>query len=294
MVQYSLFEDVDHIVNVASVPLRSPFRYPGGKTWLVPRIRVWLANLKTKPKLFVEPFAGGGIVGLTVAFEKLADHVLLVELDDQVAAVWRVILSDDAEWLTNRIINFNLTKENVDEILSQDADTLPEKAFQTIINNRVNHGGIMAPGAGRIKFGESGKGIKSRWYPETLKKRILAISKIRERITFIEGDGIKAMQQHQDNNYCAFFVDPPYTAGNKKAGKRLYKHSEIDHNELFRISSLLAGDFLITYDNNENIRDLSAKHSLETQLVSMKNTHHARMKELLIGRDLSWARPPTP
>ena len=24
------------IVNVASVPQRSPFRYPGGKTWLIP------------------------------------------------------------------------------------------------------------------------------------------------------------------------------------------------------------------------------------------------------------------
>jgi DNA adenine methylase len=27
------------IVNVASVPQRSPFRYPGGKTWLVPIVR---------------------------------------------------------------------------------------------------------------------------------------------------------------------------------------------------------------------------------------------------------------
>ena len=26
-------------VNVASVPQRSPFRYPGGKTWLVPQVR---------------------------------------------------------------------------------------------------------------------------------------------------------------------------------------------------------------------------------------------------------------
>jgi hypothetical protein len=31
-------------VNVASVPQRSPFRYPGGKTWLIPYIRSWLAS----------------------------------------------------------------------------------------------------------------------------------------------------------------------------------------------------------------------------------------------------------
>ena len=27
------------VINVASVPHRSPFRYPGGKTWLVPHVR---------------------------------------------------------------------------------------------------------------------------------------------------------------------------------------------------------------------------------------------------------------
>lgn len=38
--ELALQEDArGQIVNVASVPQRSPFRYPGGKTWLVPHIR---------------------------------------------------------------------------------------------------------------------------------------------------------------------------------------------------------------------------------------------------------------
>lgn len=76
-------------VNVASVPQRSPFRYPGGKTWLVPYVRQWLASLSSKPAEFFEPFVGGGAVSLTVAFERLAGRVTMVELDPQVAAVWR-------------------------------------------------------------------------------------------------------------------------------------------------------------------------------------------------------------
>lgn len=51
------------IVNVASVPQRSPFRYPGGKTWLVPLIRQWLISLPKRPAELIEPFAGGAIVG---------------------------------------------------------------------------------------------------------------------------------------------------------------------------------------------------------------------------------------
>jgi len=53
------------VVNVSSIPQRSPFRYPGGKTWFVPIVRQWLRSLDKKPKLLIEPFAGGAIVGLT-------------------------------------------------------------------------------------------------------------------------------------------------------------------------------------------------------------------------------------
>ncbi|MDP8791430.1 DNA adenine methylase, partial [Serratia marcescens] len=45
--------------NVAQVRQLSPFRYPGGKTWLVPEVRKWLMASKVTPSVFVEPFAGG-------------------------------------------------------------------------------------------------------------------------------------------------------------------------------------------------------------------------------------------
>ena len=75
--------------NVASVPQRSPLRYPGGKTWLIPHIRAWLGGLDPKPSLLIEPFGGGAIVSLTAVMEDLVDRCLLVELDADVAAFWR-------------------------------------------------------------------------------------------------------------------------------------------------------------------------------------------------------------
>ena len=69
-------------VNVASVPHRSPFRYPGGKTWFVPTLRNWITRMWPKPGIIVEPFAGGGIISLTALFENLFQKVVMVELDD--------------------------------------------------------------------------------------------------------------------------------------------------------------------------------------------------------------------
>src|ERR1039457_6976028 len=74
-------------VNVSSVPQRSPFRYPGGKTWLVPYIRDWLQSKRRQPTHLIEPFAGGAIVSMTAAFERLAKHVVFAELDEGVASV---------------------------------------------------------------------------------------------------------------------------------------------------------------------------------------------------------------
>ncbi len=110
---------LDQIINVASVPQRSPFRYPGGKTWLIPYIRQWLSSqlgerAPIQPELLVEPFAGGGIVSLTATAEHLVQHAIMVELDRAVASVWQTIIhSADWSWLTDQIVSFELTYENV-------------------------------------------------------------------------------------------------------------------------------------------------------------------------------------
>jgi len=276
------------ITNVSQVPHRSPFRYPGGKTWFVPYLRQWLASSDGETHL-IEPFAGGAIIGLTAAFEGLAEHVTLVELDADVAAVWQTIISDgEGQKLAKRILEFDLTTETVDNLLAHPPQTVHEHAFQTIVRNRVNRGGILAAGAGRVKSGENGKGITSRWYPETLAKRIYAIHQLRDRLTFINGDGLAIIEDHLNTPEVAFFVDPPYSVAGKRAGKRLYTHADIDHNRLYQQMSNCRGNFLMTYDNNKTVRQMTQKHGLMCRPIAMKNTHHARMTELIISNSLNW------
>lgn len=271
-------------INVASVAKLSPFRYPGGKTWLVPYVRNWLLSRKNKPARFVEPFAGGGIVSLTVAFEELAGQTVMCELDESIAAVWRVVLNGHADWLSDKILNFDLTAKNVHEVLGSKPRALHEMAFQTILRNRVQRGGIMAPGAGLVKEGEDGRGLASRWYPETLASRIRAINARKHRVNFIQGDGFKLLDEYRSDQDTVFFIDPPYTI----AAKRLYHYWQIDHRELFARLSKVRGDFLITYDNTPEVVTLAQEFDFKACPVAMKNTHHAKMTELLIGRDLDW------
>lgn len=273
-------------VNVAAVPQRSLFRYPGGKTWLVPYVRSWLLNLRERPRILVEPFAGGGIIGLTAGFERLAGHIILVEKDPDVAAVWKAILYGQDEWLAKEIERFEVNKKTVLNILNQSAESVRQRAFATILRNRVQRGGIMAVGAGLVKNGENGRGLISRWYPETLAKRIRAIAAIRDRFSFVEGDGVEVIKQYADEDGAAFFVDPPYTV----ASRRLYAHWQVDHRSLFALLSKVRGDVLFTYDHTREIVGLAKEFRFEIQPIAMKNTHHARMTELLVGKNLDWFR----
>lgn len=228
-------------------------------------MRKILGSLRFRASKFVDPFAGGGIIPLTVAFEDLADKVVMGEIDENVAAVWKTILvPSSAEWLAKRILEFDLNRDAVISTLASKPRSLRDKAFQTILRNRVQRGGIMAQGAGLIKTGEGGRGLASRWYPETLAKRILSISK------------------YKNDPDCIYFIDPPYTAGGKKAGSRLYFHNELDHYRLFRSLSRVRGAAILTYDDADEVNELARNFRFDIHTVGMKNTHHAKMNELLL------------
>ena len=272
------------IVNVSKVPHRSPFRYPGGKTWLIPQIRLWLGNRVPRVRELIEPFAGGGIVGLSAVFDELVDMSTLVETDPDVAAVWRVILHENADELIDSISTFEVNEHNVRTALAQRDVAPSRRAFLTILKNRVNRGGILAPGAGLIKSGENNRGLLSRWYPETLCHRIRDIVAVRQRLCGLQADGFSVIEQNACRSDVVFFVDPPYTV----AGKRLYAHSVVDHHRLFELMHVVRGEFLMTYDDTTEIANLAQKFGFENRRIPMKNTHHDEKFELLIGRDLKW------
>lgn len=44
----------------------------------------------------------------------------------------------------------------------------------------------------------------------------------------------------------------------------------------------------MTYDESEEVKRMAQQYAFQTRLIPMKNTHHATMNELVIGKELSW------
>ena len=123
-------------VNVSQVPQRSPFRYPGGKTWLIPTLRRWLSSLEpTCRKTFLEPFAGGASATLLAVMESFSEKAFFAELDGDVARVWNTVLSVNGCELAERVEGFKISKAATTRLFAHAANgaELSEKALAVLV-----------------------------------------------------------------------------------------------------------------------------------------------------------------
>ena len=153
----------------------------------------------------------------------------------------------------------------------------------------------MAHGAASMCNGEAGKGVGSRWYPATIAKRIMAVAEHRDRIEFIEGDAMPLLElllPTRATSDVVAFVDPPYTAGGKNPGDRLYQHSKIDHARLFRILAESTAHFMMTYNASSSVAALVQHHAFSAVGVRARNAHNAMRPELVITRHSVFSSEP--
>jgi DNA adenine methylase len=68
----------------------------------------------------------------------------------------------------------------------------------------------------------------------------VGLCRLRDCITFIEGDALAYLEDHLDDKTITFFIAPPYTAPGKSAGKRLHCFFDIDHDRLYLLAWLAA------------------------------------------------------
>jgi DNA adenine methylase len=266
--------------------LKSPFRYAGGKSWFVKTAAKWLENRTTRPSLLVEPFGGGANVSLSAICAGFVNKAAFAELDKDVASTWKAILNGHSKWLADKIPSFRISRIRVERHLKKKPKSQHERAFQCILRNRTARGGVIAAGAGLIRKGEDGKGLKSRWYPDTISKRIRAIANHKSKLIFTRGDGFKLIKKYRLRKHAVFFVDPPYT----RAAQRLYKHWDIDHEQLFQVLQNVSGHVLMTYNDTREVRRWAKKYGFKVKTISMRTTHHKRKRELMISNDFKWIK----
>ena len=152
----------------------SPLRYPGGKGKLKTVMKHMLECSGKQGGTFIEPFAGGAAVSLSLLLEGTVSHIVLNDKDKAIFAFWSSILEETDRFI-NKIYTVPLTIEEWQKqrsiLKDKDSDrfSLGVAAFYL---NRTNRSGILSAGVMGGKKQEGKWKLDARFNGNSLAKRI--------------------------------------------------------------------------------------------------------------------------
>ena len=86
----------------------SPLRYPGGKSALYPIVASAIKINDLKNCIYVEPFAGGASIALSLLIDGVVDRIIINDADKAVYSFWRSII-ESPRWFIEKIENTPVT-----------------------------------------------------------------------------------------------------------------------------------------------------------------------------------------
>lgn len=230
--------------------IRSPLRYPGGKTksqkQIVPRIPTF--------KEFREPFVGGGSTFLAVKQRAEIDRVYIInDLYHDLYCFWHQLKFHGPElitsvqeikdtWKDGRELFSYLTEPNMIE-------TDFQKAVRFFVLNRITFSGTIESG------GYSEQAFHLRFTQSSI-DRLQKVPQLLGNVKVEYGDYKKWIEKPGEDVF--IFLDPPYlsTKQSRLYGKKGQLHTGFDHHEFAEIMKDCSHNWLITYDDSPEVREL--------------------------------------
>lgn len=244
----------------------SPLRYPGGKGKLAPLMELLIKQTGHCGGTYIEPFAGGAGIALELLEKGIVNDIVINDLDKGIYSFWRAILTEtdrfinDIQTVELTISEWNKQREKINNCSRYSYDL----GFATFYLNRTNRSGIIKGGViGGLE--QSGKWrMDARFNREDMIKRIIKIASKKKHIHLYNKDVdsfIKNYLPKYERNAFVYF-DPPYF----EKGKQLYLNffSYADHVRIEKmINSQVNCDWVITYDDVQDIADIYQNHNLK-------------------------------
>jgi DNA adenine methylase len=235
----------------------SPFRYPGGKRKLSNYVKLLMLQNDLVGSEYVEPYAGGASVALSLLFEEYATHIHINDLNPSIHAFWSAVLSEPEE-MCRRIAAVEVT---VDEwqrqraIQDQDKPEEIDLAFSTFFLNRTSRSGVIGGG---IIGGYKQKGkwkIDARFNRDDLIQRIRKIARFASRISVTGIDAADFLKSRLPELERPFlYLDPPYYAKGADLYQSFYRHD--DHQGIASLVAPLKVPWIVSYDATVEIESM--------------------------------------
>lgn len=269
----------------------SPLRYPGGKSKLSKFIAQVIANLQMEKCTYIEPFAGGAGVALSLLLDGIVDNIVINDYDKSIYAFWRAI-KQDTKTLIDKIQHTPITIEEwyrQKEIYINSHSYSAELAFATLFLNRTNRSGILNAGPiGGFKQDGEWK-LDVRFNRDALISKIQLIYEHRKNIYVYNKDIISLLRNYIPRFEGQMFIyfDPPYYNKGQKLYKNFFSHE--DHKRIHDvIVQEIKAPWIITYDDVSEIAEIYADYSMRKFDLIYSAANKGLASELMIFSNIDF------
>lgn len=229
--------------------IKSPLRYPGGKSRAVQQMKTLLPAYFEE---YREPFVGGGsfFIYLRQVYPTL--KIWINDLNPELYCFWKYAQKDSQE-LAKEILRIKSERKHgqdlFNELVGIHGENLSEfeRAVRFFVLNRITFSGVVESG------GYSQLAFEGR-FTESSIARVATLQK------FLEGVKITNLDYRQiislGGREVFTFLDPPYFKATKSRlyGKNGVLHTGFNHAEFAHEMEKCNHSWLITYDDSPEIR----------------------------------------
>ncbi|TXJ28272.1 MAG: DNA adenine methylase [Chitinophagaceae bacterium] len=267
----------------------SPLRYPGGKGKVASYFKQVFHDNLLYDGVYVEPYAGGASVALSLLFNEYASKIVINDIDRSIFAFWHSVLHKTDE-LCRLINDTPVTVQNWDiqrqTQKNKQRQGLLKVGFSTFFLNRTNRSGILNAGiiGGRQQTGNWK--IDARYNKKDLIARIQRIALYKDKIELHNSDAVELVKSLRKSlpSKTLFYFDPPYYV----KGKDLYLnyYGDEDHQEIAtEIAKLKKQKWIVTYDNVHQIKNLYTDFRQVKYTLNYSAAEPSKGQEVMIFSD---------
>ena len=262
----------------------SPLRYPGGKLKVTDYIKKVFDENDLHDGMYIEPYAGGASVALSLLFSEYAHNIIINDIDRSIYAFWHSVLNE-TEALCRLIRDTEVNMENWhiqhDIQEHKQEEELLILGFSTFFLNRTNRSGILKAGVIGGKEQTGSFKIDARYNKTDLIERIETIADYSDRIELTNLDAIeliKSIDRSLEKTIC--YLDPPYYV----KGRDLYLnyYSDEDHIQIANVMKDYHGLWLMSYDSVSFIKELYKDYRQKEYHLSYSAGNPAKGREVMI------------
>ena len=236
--------------------LKTPLRYPGGKSRACEKMSVFLPNLDIGSRYtqYREPFLGGGSFALHITKKFPHLEIWVNDLYEPLANFWQQLKVDGVEMRKRlvKIKNANKTEEKAKELFLKAKEDLYDKAATPLdravnfyIINKCSFSGLSESSS------FSAQASKSNFTLAGIKR----LDDYQELIQFwrITNKDYKELMFEGGDTF--MYLDPPYDIKDNLYGKKGGMHKGFDHDEFADICNRTPAHTLISYNSSQLVKN---------------------------------------